>query len=487
VVAVREDTSGLLLLDTRTNEFVRIASASTMPTFATGLSDGRLVYQLSAVGGKQLWIFDPLQRTQTRVGASEAGDVIYRAKTSDNRIVYSAGSASDMELFFHNPRTGVSREIAEGASSTVTVAVNVDDLVFYEVSDGGQSDVYAYDPADDTSFAIGTADTDEQIQTVLPNGAVVFSRVGGGGEADLFYYRVGTGLVEIGSDIPAIATNDKVVAGHSSDDKVVFMAQTGAVSDVFAWNPANGQTAAISGAFGAGAVDVVDGIGAGNEVVFHRVVSGSEVDVYFYDLDDATSATVRDGADVTEVRAIVTDGTTAWAVLTGSGAPADVLAVSLVGTPATETWSAGGAVDAEVGVIGNGDVVARRTDGSELNVFDVSAGTWGTPIAGAGLRFAGPGLDEGDFVYEQTASAQIDLSMWDASLGSPVVVSDVAGDDAFAILTDSGTILFTRVVSGNTNTDLFVWDGGTATRLTDDDEAGMLHDHEALAKYAGSR
>jgi hypothetical protein len=77
--------------------------------------------------------------------------------------------------------------------------------------------------------------------------------------------------------------------------------------------------------------------------------------------------------------------------------------------------------------------------------------------------------------------------MWDASLGSPVVVSDVAGDDAFAILTDSGTILFTRVVSGNTNTDLFVWDGGTATRLTDDDEAGMLHDHEALAKYAGSR
>jgi hypothetical protein len=315
----------------------------------------------------------------------------------------------------------------------------------------------------------------------------VFSRVGGGGEADLFYYRVGTGLVEIGSDIPAIATNDKVVAGHSSDDKVVFMAQTGAVSDVFAWNPANGQTAAISGAFGAGAVDVVDGIGAGNEVVFHRVVSGSEVDVYFYDLDDATSATVRDGADVTEVRAIVTDGTTAWAVLTGSGAPADVLAVSLVGTPATETWSAGGAVDAEVGVIGNGDVVARRTDGSELNVFDVSAGTWGTPIAGAGLRFAGPGLDEGDFVYEQTASAQIDLSMWDASLGSPVVVSDVAGDDAFAILTDSGTILFTRVVSGNTNTDLFVWDGGTATRLTDDDEAGMLHDHEALAKYAGSR
>ena len=61
-----------------------------------------------------------------------------------------------------------------------------------------------------------------QIQDVLPNGAVVFTRVGAGGEADLFYYRVGTGLVEIGSDVPSIAGWNKVVNASSTSSKVVF-------------------------------------------------------------------------------------------------------------------------------------------------------------------------------------------------------------------------------------------------------------------------
>jgi hypothetical protein len=140
-----------------------------------------------------------------------------------------------------------------------------------------------------------------------------------------------------------------------------------------------------------------------------------------------------------------------------------------------------------VGVLDNGDVVGRHADGTALNVFDVSVGTWGTPITGAGLAFAGDGLAAGDFVYTVTASSQVDLAMWDASGTTSVVVSDTAGADAFAARTADGTILFTRVVTGNSNTDLFVWDGTAETRLTDEDNAALQFDHVVLGQYTGTR
>lgn len=479
---VREDNSGLLLLDSATNAFVRVTGASVPPTLATGLDDGRLVYQLAGPTGLQLWIFDPLTRLGTRIAGTAAGDVTWRARTSDDRLVYTTGSAANMTLFFYNPLTGISREITQGALATLTVAVNADDLVFYEVGAGGQADVYYYDPSDNASFEAGTATTDEQIQAVLPDGAVVFTRIGAGGETDLFYFKVSTGLVEIGNDQPLLDTRSKTFDAFGSASQVVFSATDGVGVDIHFWNPGNGQTTAIA----SGTVDHFAAIGAGNEVVWQRVVSGTEEDAFFYDLDDATTGTVRDGADISAVLGVTTDGTTSWAIVRGTGASSSMLAVSLVGTPTTQTWTAGGTLATSLGQLQNGDVTAQRDDGAELNVFDVSAGTWGTAIAGTGLSFEGDGLDAGDFVYVTTVGSQTDLLMWDASAVASVVVSNAAGNDDYAILTANGTILFTRVVTGNTNTDLFVWDGALATRLTDQ-EAGIWHDHAVLGKYSGAR
>ncbi|MDO8348592.1 MAG: hypothetical protein Q7T30_00030 [Planctomycetota bacterium] len=480
-VVVREDSSGLKLLDSATNAFVQVAAATQTPVLGAGLSDGRLVYQLG--NPYQLWIFDPMTRQATRLGTDSAGAVIYRAKTSDDKIVYTDGTSNDMKVVFHNPTTGVARQIAQGSLATVDVAVNDDDLVFYEVGASAQTDVWYYDPAEDESLAVGTAATDEQILAVLPNGACVFSRIGGGGETDLFYFRVGTGLVEIGTDVSALDTRNKTYNAYGSASQVVFTAVNGSNREVFAWNPATGQTATVA----SGADNVYDAIGVGNEVVYHTVVSGTEHDVYFYDLDSAVTATVRNNSDITSVRAVTSDGSTAWAILGASGTTSSLFAVSLVGTPATVTWAAGGVVATTVGVLDNGDVVGERSDGTALNVFDVSAGTWGTAITGTGLSFEGDGLAAGDFVYTVTAAAQTDLSMWDASATASVVVSNTVGADAFAALTSDGTILFTRVVAGNTNTDLFVWDGTTETRLTNTDAAGLLHSHTVLGIYAGSR
>lgn len=487
LAAVREDQSGLLLLDTRTNAFVRVTGATATPSLAAGLTDGRLVYQLAASSGQQLWVFDPLLRRAVQLGTSQPLPTTYVAKTASNRVVFTTGSGANKRLFVYNPATGLTRDIAQGVLSTLTVLVNADDVIFYEVGVNGQADVYSYDPSEDEIVAVGTAETDEQLQGVLPNGGVVFSRVGTGGESDLFYYRASTGLVEIGSDVPSIASANKFWNAAGTSSQVVFTAQAGAVSDIYFWNPANGQTTSISAAFTAGSFDLFSSIGAGNEVVLQRVVSGSEVDAFFYDLDSGVSATVRNGSDISAVVAVSGDGTTAWAFVLPSSAPTTLLATSLVGTPVTQTWTAGGAVSSTVQRLANGDAVAVRNDGTALNVFDVSVGTWGTDINGTGLAFAGDGLDAGDFVYSSSTGGQTDLSMWDASGNTSVVVSNTAGDDAYQLLTADGTILFTRVTSGNTNTDLFVWNGTAETQLTDEDGAGLRHDHSVLGKYAGTR
>ena len=489
LVVLREDTTGLLLLDSATNAIVRVTAAAPTPTFKAGLGDGRVVYE-TAGSPKKLWIYDLFARTNTQLGSGE-GDATYEAKTSDSKLLFTTGTTNDRLLRLFNPQTGVSREIASGLLSTRTILVNSDNLVFFEVGVGGQSDIYAYDPSTDETFAVGTEATDEQLEAVLPNGGVVFSRVSGSGAHDLFYYKVSTGLVEIGTDVTALDTRDKAYAGQGTNSHVVFTAETGTTRSICSWNPNNGDTTEISTATGGTTErDTFAAIGAGNEVVFNRtdvVSTPNESDAFFYDLDTGVNATVRNGADVSEVLGVSSDGTTAWAFVRPSGTTSSLLAVSLVASPSTQTFAAGGAVSSTLGVLANGDVVGQRSDGTALNLFDVSAGTWGTAITGTGLVFGGDGIDTGDFVYAVTVSGQTDLSMWDASGTTSVVVSNTTGNDAFQAKTANGTVLFTRVVGSNTNRDLFVWNGTAETRLTQADSAGLLHDHTVLGKFAATR
>ncbi|MCA8978204.1 MAG: hypothetical protein KDC98_25980, partial [Planctomycetes bacterium] len=80
LVVVKEDSNGLFLLDSGTNKQVRVTAASATPSFATGLGDGRLVYQIGTPS--QLWVFDPMTRRSERLGTDSAGAATYRAKTS---------------------------------------------------------------------------------------------------------------------------------------------------------------------------------------------------------------------------------------------------------------------------------------------------------------------------------------------------------------------------------------------------------------------
>ena len=488
LVVVKEDNSGLRLLDSRTNAFVRVAASTDTPSMATGLGDGRLVYQVAGAT-QSLFVFDPLNRTSTQLGADESGDATYMSKAG-NKVLFTTGTSNDRQLFLYNPVTGLTRNLAQGLLSTATVLADSGDIVYYEVGVSGQADIYAYDIDEDQTFAVGTATTDEQLQAVLPDDGVVFSRVGTSGAGDLLYFKVSTGLVEVGADNSSLDLQHKVFSGNSTDSKVVFTAENGAVRGLYSWNPATGDTIDVSGTTtGASVWNTYRAIGAGNEVVFSSAASSAatDIDAFYYDLDTGTNSVLRNGADESQVLGVSSDGTTAYAFLRASAATSSLLAVSLVGSPATVTWAAGSAVATSLGILANGDVVAQRTAGTALAVFDVSVATWGTPITGVDVAFAGDGLDAGDFVYTLTVSSQTDLSMWDASATGSVVVSNTSGNDVFQTLTDDNTILFTRVVGTNTNADLFVWNGTTATQLTDVDEANLLHNHTVLGTYVGTR
>ncbi|MGE3172612.1 MAG: hypothetical protein AB7O97_08285 [Planctomycetota bacterium] len=478
---VNEDTNGLLLLDTMTDQFVRVTSGAA-PTFATGLADGRLVYQVGTGTGRQLWIFDPFTRTTRQIGTSALPSMTYRTRTSDGRIVLTTGTAPDTDLYVFNPRTNLLTEVSAVSGQTDGDAmVNGADLVFYERGNAGQNDIYYYDPETDTSVAVGTDANDEQLLATLPDNGVVFSRVGAGGEHDLFYFKVGTGVVEIGTNVSALATADKVYGGAGSQSQVVFTAANGVSTDLYFWSPSTGIATAIA----QGATFGFEAIGAGDEVVYRTEISATEHDLLLYDLDDATTATVRNSTDIGSVLGVTTDGTTAWALVQGSALTTRVSAVSLVGAPTTVNFD-GATATSLAEVLGNGDAIVTTAGGASLGRFDVSGGAF-TTINGTGLTYGGAGIDAGDFVYSLTAAAQTDLSMWDDSGTASVVVSNTTGNDVFRSRTNDGTLLFTRVTAPDTNADLWVWhpvDG--ETQLTTEDSAGR-HDHSVAAIYDAAR
>ncbi|MCK5943151.1 MAG: hypothetical protein KAI24_14320 [Planctomycetes bacterium] len=480
VALVREDTSGLLVLDTQTNSFARLAGTVPQPYFVAQVGTRYVLYTVGLNGA--LWVHDLYTRVSRELATAEDGDATYLAKTTDGKVVYCTGSAPDISVWYYNPFTDVARLVGQ-AVATPTVLVNTDGYVFFEAGASGQSDIAFYEPDDDETVTVSAATTDEQLLATTANGGVVFSRVGGSGETDLYYYRPSVGLVEIGASYTGLPDRDKAYQLTDSNSKVVFTAQNGGNDELFFWNPSNGQTTAIATGID---TEVFATLGSGNELVYYDVRSTTEYDAYYYDLDDGTAATLRDSTDYSRVSAVVSDGTTSWAVIRPDGATSTKLAVSLVASPSTQTWSAGGA--AELGaLLANGDYVAERSDGTAINVFDVSAGTWGTPITGTGLDTAGDGLEAGDFVYRVEVSSQDDLMMWDASGTTSVTISSAAGDDAYAAKAAGAAILFTRRIGAATTDDLFTWDGTTATQLTGTASVSSGVDHTVLSTLSASR
>jgi hypothetical protein len=480
LAAVRVDNAGLDLLDVDTQKFVSITSNGNPPSVATTLARGEVVYQLDMGGNNQLWMFDTFNRHSIRIGGNLPGSVTYRAKTSDGKLVFTAATGADSDLYLYNPATTLVREIsAQPGQFDGNPMVNSGDLVFYERGNAGQADVYYYDPTTDTSSPVATGPTEEHLQAVLPDGAVVLSRVGGGGESDLWYFRTGTGLVEIGSDLSSTVQNQtKTYRGCTSTAMVVFEVTAASSIDLYMWNPATGASRPIATTVGKD--DLFVAVTAIDDVVYKTVQSGSDDDLFVYRWATNASTTIANTTDGEDYVGKLSNGDVIWQRLVTADGALDLFHFHQGSGTSTAIATAGTDDYTFKAVLANDKVVYRQDAVTPLlKLYDpvgMASVTVATGNAPEFLADAGGG----DFLFRQTVSSQLDLFFWHESAAAVVTVSNTAGDDVYGGISN-GKVLFTRPVSGFA--ELFEFNLGTLVE-TQLSQAG--HDHTVLRTFSAA-
>lgn len=478
-LAVVQEGDDLKLLDTGTKKFLTVALASGFTdTFKAALARGHVVYERTQGGKKRLFVYDPSTRKTTTLGDSADYDTTYAAKTSDDRVVYvKQHSASDTDLFVWNAVTGLVRTISAGVGQhDRNPFVNSADLVFYERGVNGQADVYYYDPTADTSTAVSTDANDEEIQGVTSDGAVVFTRVGGGGEKDLYWFKLGTGLVQIGSDLSAtVQGQTKTYKGATTDGKVVFEVNAGTHQDLYMWDSATGTSRAIATT---GVSETFAAVTPTNEVVYNVAASGTNNDLRIYTWSTNTDRAIStDGANDV-YKGALSNGDVVFLRESGTG---DDLYFYDTSASSTNALATAGADDYVFNKVLTNDKVVYTRNGASGGVYVIDTATLSVKTAGGPNSVYQGEATGGDFVVQTVVNSQKDLVLWDESAGAVVTISNATGDDAFSAALANGDVLFTRTPSGQSNKELFHWEAATSTttQLT----TATTLDHSVVATY----
>lgn len=464
---VKAANTGLRLLDTDTEKFLDVSAAAVTETYKDSLAKGWVVFERTNNSNTDLFAYDPATRVTRTLGDSGTENELYVGKTSDNKVVFTNGTSTDTNLVIWNAVTNVTKSI----SGTVgehdrNALINTNNIVFYERESGGQADIYYYDPAEDESYAVSTDSNAESLLAVMPDGAAVFSRIGSSGETDLYYFKIGTGLVEIGGGITGADAKSKTYNAYTSNNLVVFTLTTGATAkNIYFWNPSGGLSTAILAAD----ADVTYRAITTTDVVVYTQVAASQDDIYCFDVVNGTPGTpvtISTNATGETVNTTVTDGSVAHVVYTRNGSPASVHVYNVT-TTATTNLTNGAGIEYKSTLPG-GDLAYRIADGTGVFHFDPATATSTsvtTGLTATAMDFVGQGTANGDFVITATTSSQTDLYLWDHSATSRVTVSDTTGNDVWRAMTTAGEVLFTRVISGNTTADLFIYDPADSTTV----------------------
>lgn len=463
-LAIVGDGDDLQLLDTDTRSFRTVSGATGfMDTLKTTLPTGHVVFERDQGTGR-LFVYDPNTGATASLGDSNDFDTRYAAKTSDHRIVFTRArvvAPTDTDLFVWEPVSGLVTTISNVASAPDGNAMATGELIYYET--GTPSDIYVYDPEMGVSTAVASGSTAETLRAVLASGAVVFSRIGAGGEQDLFHYMPSAGVVEIGADLSStIQAQTKTYAGALSTGQIVFEVTGASSIDLYVWNPSNGASAAIATSSDD---DVFAAVTPLDEVVFHQVKAGPDRDVFVYTFGAGTPLrTVAATSGDETYQGVLSNGDF---VVLDDNATGDDLYVYDTSASALNALTSGTDDDAFDAVLANDKVVYTRSGGSG-GVFVVDTSGTSQLVGGPGSTFAGA-TSGGDFAVQTTVSSQLDLVLWDESAASVVTISDEDGDDSFGSAASNGDVLFLRKVPGKTTSDLFAWTPSTlaTTQLTD--------------------
>lgn len=465
-LAVIQEGDDLLLVDTDTNSSLTVADAAGFTdTLRANLSTGQVVYERQK-STKALFVYDPNTTETTVLGDAAEYNTQYGAQTTSGHVVFTRTSVTntvDSDLFIWNSESGVISSISEAVDEPdENPMVNSAGLVFFE--SGLPTDIYYYDPSDDTFTLVADAATAETLRATLPNGAAVFSRIGGGGEQDLYYFRVGTGLVEIGADLSTtIQAQTKTYKGVTSTNLVAFEVTGATDIDLYVWDPSTGTSTAVDPT----SVDeTFVAVTANNEIIYNVATGASNNDVEIY-THGTGSRDIAVSSDNETYQGALSNGDV---VILRESATGDDLYLYDTSGSSLAALAVTGVDDYTFNAVLAGDKVAYTRAGGSGGVFVVN--TTGAPsptlVGAPGSTYQGQ-TTGGDFVVQTTVSAQFDIVLWDESATAVVTISNTTGNDSFGAGVSGGDILFTRQVTGKSTTDLFIWDPGTTTetRITD--------------------
>lgn len=433
-------------------------------TYKAGLNRGHLIYERAQGSQTDLYVFDAFDPETVQLGDDPdfETDEKFQGETSDNRVIFTSGTATDTDLYIFNAITELTREIrAVKGSHERNAVVDSSDYVYFESGPSAQRDIYIYNPSKDELDPVSTSTKNEVIRGVVTGGGVVFTRDEGAGDVDLWYYKPGVGLTQVAADVSTSGFQARTLDynGSTSDGKVVFTENvSGTDTNLYYWDSGTLTTTTVSANLDVH--DVFDAVTTNAKIIYTHQVSGSDWDVH--------ARTVA-GPDVD----VDLSGTTAKDTFQALTALNDVVffrgandmhvyddsAESLLGADTGGSL----ALTLDTALTGGNVVYSKKTllDVDVLHRWDVSNVS---QLVSATGTFAGA-MDNGtDFVIKNTVSGQDDLFVWRETGDSIETISTNGSDEKFVVSTAVGNgVVFSRN-GGNDNYDLYVWTLATGVR-----------------------
>ncbi len=459
VLAIVKEGSGVSYYDVQGGKLMTVfQDDGRTKTYKAALSDGCSIFEVTDASQTDLYLWDPSEKILNAISADSTNNETYLGKTSKKQIIFQKGSSPSRSLHLYDPDNEGTTDFTASSGETrdeKDAVVDSADVIYFESAKNGLADIYSYTPSTSKVVAISTHARDEDIVAVLPNDALLFRRKGDGGEWDLFYYKSGIGVVEVGADLDGSSpfTESKTYKGRTTNSKVIFETSDGSDIDLYIWDPATGQTTAI-------ATSSVDetflAVGATNLVIYKIATSSSNGDLSYFDPSAGSSTQVASSSDDEVYNGSLSNGDLIYTRDTG-GNGKDLYVYDVSGSSATAFPSATSTSTDYVfaKVLSNDKVVYTISTG--IYLYNPSAGTTTNITTASGTETYAGETSGGDFVISLDDGSQTDLYLWDESASSAVAISTTAGNDTFQSGTSTGQILFSRVASGSSTSELYVW------------------------------
>jgi len=460
-MAIVQYGNGLGILDGGTGTIDPIQEGSNVPlVYRDLLADGSVVYERLGGSSVDLFVYDHAESRQ--IGQSAGFNTVYDSHTSDGKLFYEEGNASETGLYMWDADTENVSTIAWRAGMHNRNAFFAPpEMVYFEYGNNGQADINYWRVGDNGSATAYSSIHPEEIKAVLPDGGIVFATKGLGGEDELRYFRANHGLFDVGGDLsPAIQAQDMHFVATSSQGLVIF--ETGTTSrDLWVWSSTGLSTKQVA----AGSEDERFVTLTNDDLIIYSVAAApgnNDLKIYNYSADASTDIGVSAADEVFEFALSDSDVIFAVDDSTSRSLYRYDAASSSVETIAESV----GDTHAAVALLRNDRLVFSST-GAANGLFTWNP-TTGTVLQAGGpdATFAGEG-PSGGFLMHVDVQGQTDLELWDGTTGAVVVIAQSPEDDRYEAAFGNDVIVYSTVVPPKTTADLFEWRDGSTTRMTD--------------------